>query len=230
MNSTNYSIPFDAFSGGGARSTSTNYIFEDTVSEVSTPTGENLSSTNYAACAGYQCLKQAGFLSVLFAVKSSACVAGDTSTPPFDVDLGTVTTSAVKTSDDHICVTVTANAGGGVTVDVRGTNAALKSVSTPADTIASTTETLAAGDPGFGICSANAANGFTAQSPFNGTCNTTTGHSVGGITTVAQTIYSASSPVNFAFGDILTKAAISGTVPSHNDYAETLTITVTGTY
>jgi hypothetical protein len=82
----------------------------------------------------------------------------------------------------------------------------------------------------MGICVTNAENGFVANAPYDGTCNTTTGHDVGGIATVSQTILSASNPVSSAFGDILTKAAISTTVAAHDDYVETLTLTVTGTY
>lgn len=230
MSSSNYRIPFDDLSGGGARSTSTNYIVEDTVSEQASPTGEGLSSTNYRACVGYQCLQEAPFLTVTFAVQQTPCTDSSTTSPPYNVDLGTITTSAVKTSSDRICVRVTANAGGGVAVKGKSQNAALKSLSVPTDAISSTSETLTAGDPGYGFCSSNAQNGFTAQSPFNGTCNTSTGHAVGGITTSDQNFWTSTGPVNNAFGELLTKAAISGTVPAHNDYRDTLTITVTGTY
>jgi hypothetical protein len=109
-------------------------------------------------------------------------------------------------------------------------NAALRSVSEPGDQVASAGATLVAGTSGYGFCSSNAQNGFTAASPFNGSCDTSTNHAVGGITTTDQTIWSASGPVNHAYGELLTKAAISSTVPAHNDYRDTLTITVTGTY
>ena len=54
MSSSNYRIPFDAVGGGGLRSESANFAIEDTVSEFSSPTGEDLASSNYAACVGYQ--------------------------------------------------------------------------------------------------------------------------------------------------------------------------------
>lgn len=230
MSSSNYRIPFDTVGGGGLRSTSTNYGIEDTVSEFASPTGEGLTSTNYAACVGYQCLSEAPFLSVNYAVQSSPCDATSVSTPPFNVPLGTLSSSAVTTASNRICVRVTANATGGITVQGRSANAALKSVSTPGDLIASGTSTLVAGTSGYGFCSSNAQNGFTAVSPYNGSCNTSTNHAVGGISTTAQAIWTASGPVSNAFGELLTKAAISTTVPAHNDYQDTLTITVTGTY
>jgi hypothetical protein len=230
MSSTNYRIPFDDLSGGGVRSTSTNYIVEDTVAEQASPTGENLSSTNYRACVGYQCLQEAPFLTVTYAVSSTPCTTTTSSSPPFNVPLGTLTTAAVSTASNHICVRVTANASGGVAVKGKSSNAALKSVSVAADTIPSASATLTAGTRGYGFCSFQAVNGFSAQSPFNGSCDTSSNHAVGGITTSDQNVWTAATPVNNAYGDLLTKAAISGTVPAHNDYQDTLTITVVGTY
>jgi hypothetical protein len=230
MSSSSYRIPFDAIGGGGLRSTSTNFGIEDTVSEFASPTGEDLTSTNYAACVGYQCLNEAAFLSVNYAVQSSPCTDTSASSPPYDVPLGTLSPSAVSTAANRICVRVTSNAGGGVVVEGKSTNAALKSVSTPADMIVSATATLVAGTTGYGFCSSNAQNGFTAQAPYNGTCDTSTGHQVGGIATVDQTIWSSSGPVTDAYGELLTKAAISSTVPAHNDYQDTLIVTVTGTF
>jgi len=230
MSSSNYRIPFDAVGGGGLKSTSTNYGVEDTLAEFSSPTGEDMTSTNYAACVGYQCLNEAPFLSVTYSVQTSPCDGTSSSTPPFNVPLGTLSSSAVTTASNRICVRVTSNATGGVTVEGKSTNASLKSVSTPADLIASNTATLTSGASGYGFCSSNAQNGFTAQSPFAGSCDTSSNHAVGGITTAAQTIWSATGPISNAYGELLTKASISTTVPAHNDYQDTLTITVTGTY
>ena len=231
MSSTNYQIPFDAFSSGGGNSTSANYITEDTVSENSSPTGENLSSTNYLACVGYQCLQGTPFLTVTYAVQSTPCTTTSSTTPPYNVLLGTLSTSAVSTASNYrICVRVTANASGGVIVEGRSLNGALKSTSTPADKIQSATTTLVAGSTGYGFCSSQAANGFSAVAPYNGACDTSTNHVVGGMATTDQPIWSAAAPVNNAYGELLTKASISATVPAHNDYADTLTLTVTATY
>ena len=230
MSSSNYRIPFDAVGGGGMRSTSTNYGIEDTVAEFASPTGEGLTSTNYGACVGYQCLDESPFLSVTYAVQSSPCTDTSSSSPPYLIALGTISSSAVSTAANRICVRVTANAQGGISVEGRSVNGALKSTSTPADLIASGTATLAAGTSGYGFCSSNAQNGFSAVAPYNGTCNTGSGHVVGGMALVDQTIWSATGPVTNAYGELLTKASISTTVPAHNDYADTLIVTVTGTY
>ncbi|WKZ28702.1 MAG: hypothetical protein QY323_04155 [Patescibacteria group bacterium] len=230
MTSQNYRIPFDAFSGGGERSTSASYIAEDTIAEVSSPTGEDLSSASYLACVGYQCLREDITLTVNYAVQSGACDATSSSSPPYTVPLGTLTTSAVTTASNRICVRVSANSPGGQVVQIRDANAGLASNGTPADVIASNTATLVAGTAGYGVCSSNAQNGFTATTPFNGSCDTTTNHAVGALTTANQTVWFSSGFVTNAFGELLTKAAVSSVTPAHNDYQDTLTITVTATY
>ena len=113
---------------------------------------------------------------------------------------------------------------------IRDTGAGLKSTSTPADRIASNSTTLAAGTAGYGVCVTNAASGFSAASPYNGSCDTGSNHAVGALTLLDQTILSASGPVSSAFGDILTKASISSTTVAHTDYVDTMTIIVTATY
>lgn len=229
MTSTNYRIPFDAFSDGGGRSASTNYVAQDTIAEQGTPAGEGLSSTNYLACLGYQCLQGAPFLTVTFAAQSAPCTSTSSSSPPYLVALGALTTGTVTTGSNRICVRASSNAVGGLIVSGRSANGALASTSAPSDTIPSVTATLAAGTSGYGYCSSQAANGFVAQAPFNGSCDTASNHAVGAISTSDQTIWSASGPVD-GYGELLTKAAVSSATRSHSDYGDTLTITVTATY
>jgi hypothetical protein len=230
MSSTNYKVPFDDLSGGGTRSTSTNYIIEDTVAEQASPTGEDLTSTNYRVCVGFECLEEPPFLTVNIATSASACTATTTGSPPFTVALGVINTTSVVTAANHICVRATTNAVSGVSATIQDVSANLKSTATPTDTLPSTTATLVAGTSGYGVCSSNTANGFSAASPFNSSCDTSTNHSVGGLTAAAQTIFSASGAVTNAFGDILTKAAAASSVQPHSDYVDTLTIIVTATY
>ncbi len=230
MTSTNYRIPFDAFSDGGGRGTSSGFIVEDTITEQASPSGEGLTSTNFRACVGYECLKEAPFMTVTLAVQSSPCSATSSSAPPYAASLGTLTPSSVSTSADRICVRVSSNTATSVIVEGSSTNTGLASVSTPSDKIASTTATLTPGVSGYGYCSSNAQNGFTASAPFNGSCDLATNHSVGGMTAARQAIWTASGPITNAFGELLTKASISTTTPAHGDYQDTLTLTVTGTY
>jgi hypothetical protein len=159
--------------------------------------------------------------------------------------LGSLTTAAVASSDvasvPHICTRLTTNAPGGAIVTVTSANASLKSVSTPADTIPSSTATLVAGTTGYGLCAGSTGGDSgkdtttpvgatpTGTSPFNGSCSTSA-HNVGGLTTSPQTVWSLSGPSQNAFFRLFLKAAISPSVPAHTDYADVLTFIATGTY
>jgi hypothetical protein len=162
------------------------------------------------------------------------------------VALGTLTTSAVATSDTsvaNICSRLTTNAGSGAIVTVKSLNAALKSTAYTGDTIASSSATLVAGTSGYGICVGSgggssetgidtttpAGTAPVATSPFNGSC-TTAAHAVGALTTGAQSIWSVAHASQNAYFKIYVKAAISGTVPAHSDYADTLTFIATATF
>ncbi len=169
-----------------------------------------------------------------------------TSVAPYTVALGTLTTGAVATSSTSgsgifsVWVRLSTNAASGAAVTVlsaNGTNG-LVSTSTPADKIASSTATLAAGTAGYGVCVTSTGTGsptqtsgatFTAVSPFASTCDATT-HQVGGLTTSAQNILTASSAINVAKAAVRVKAAISALTPAHNDYTDTLTFIATGTF
>lgn len=161
------------------------------------------------------------------------------------VALGTLTTGAVTSSDAssvaHICSRVTTNSGSGAAVTVKSLNAALKSTGTPTDTIASASATLTSGTSGYGLCAGSAGGDSGkdattpvgaspgASSPFNGSC-TNAAHAVGGLTTGAQNVWTIATASQNAFFRMYVKAAISGTVPAHSDYADTLTFVATGTF
>ncbi len=161
------------------------------------------------------------------------------------VALGTLTTGAVASSDassvQHICTRVTTNAGSGMAVSVKSLNAALQSVAVSGDKINSATATLVAGTSGYGLCAGSAGGDSgrdattpagavpTDIAPFSSTC-TSTVHNVGALTTSAQNVWNTSSAVANGFYRLYVKAAISGTVPAHTDYADTLTFVATGTF
>jgi hypothetical protein len=157
------------------------------------------------------------------------------------VALGTLTTGAVATSDNgsigNICSRLTTNAGSGAVVTVTSANGALKSGT---DQINSATATLVAGTSGYGICAGSSSDSGkdtttpvsatpAATSPFNSTC-TAAAHSVGALTTSPQSIWSVPNASQNAYFKIYVKAAISGTVPAHTNYADTLTFVATGTF
>jgi len=154
------------------------------------------------------------------------------------LDTGTVTTSD-KNSIQHICTRLTANSTYGTVVTVKSDNAALASISTPADTIPSSTATLAAGTEGYGLCIGTEA-GHTGKtgsgddpnpvSPWNpGTCNVDS-LNVGGLTTSAQPLWTLASTSQDAFARIFVKATISSLTEAHDDYSDILTFIATCTY
>jgi hypothetical protein len=159
--------------------------------------------------------------------------------------LGALTTSAVASSDvssvPHICTRISTNATGGAVITVLSQNAALQSVSSPGDTIPSSSATLVAGTSGYGLCAGSGGGDSgldvttptgatpTRSSPFNGGCSTSS-HDVGALTTSAQTVWSTSDPVQNGFFRLYVKAAISPSVPNHNDYTDTLTFIATATF
>lgn len=162
------------------------------------------------------------------------------------VPLGVLSTANVSSSDAssvaHICVRLTTNASLGATVMVRSANASLKSASTPADAIPSSTTTLIVGTAGYGICAGSTGGdsgkdtttpiGATPvrSAPFNGASCSSSGHDIGALTTAFQNIWTVSAASQNAFVRVYVKAVISPTTPAHNDYSDTLTFIVTGTY
>ena len=158
---------------------------------------------------------------------------------------GILSAGAVTTSDaatvDHVCTRISTNATGGATVTVKSLNAGLKSTSASADVISSSTVTLIAGTPGYGLCVGSGVGDTgkdtttpvsaspLASSPFASTCSTSA-HNVGGLTVSAQNLWTLATSSQNAFARLFLKAAISATTPAHNDYTDTLTFVASGTY
>jgi hypothetical protein len=229
MTSSNFKVPGDTFAGGGSYGTSTNYHASDTIGEVATPAGEDMASTNYKVCAGFQCVGINKFLSAVVTTSTSPCTPTTPQVAPLSVDLGTLSTSAVSTSADRICVIVSSVSVGNVAVMISSANSALKSIATPSAMIPSVTGTLVAGTAGYGMCD-SAATLFTKYSPFNGACDTSTNHVVGHVITTPQQMFGFTGDMQNAVGEILTKAAVSRTTPGRNDYGDLITVIVTGAY
>jgi hypothetical protein len=158
---------------------------------------------------------------------------------PYTVALGTLTTAAVNGSNESsvngIWFDLATNSSGGAVVTVQSANAALKSTSTPADTIPSATATMAAGTSNYGICAnrnATTTGTLTKVAPFASTCTTTpAGNGVGALTTSPQAIYNTGgAPLTGGRGEIMVDGAISTATAAHADYTDTLTLIATATY
>lgn len=170
---------------------------------------------------------------------ATATTSTETATP-YTVALGALTTAAASGSNESsvnaIWFDLNTNASGGATVSVLSANGALKSTSTPADTIPSATATMTAGTANYGLCEKRndkTSGTFNKVSPFDGaTCSTTpTGNTVGAVTTTAQTMYNtAGAPIVGARAEIMVNAENSTSTQAHSDYADTLTFIATATF
>ena len=234
MSSTNWQVLQDTISIGGNESSSTSYSAQDTLGEGLS--GEALQSANYQACVGFQCYSDAPFLS--FSV-STGTLAGS-ATLGGTVDLGLADTTGVRTSDgstvNSVFISAENNATGGAVIYMSDANGGLASASTPADVILSQTATLAGGTAGYGICVFSTSQGagsptsLVKVSPYNGDCTKTTGHRVGALQETAQTLLTASGVLVGGEAELLVKASVSPTTPSHTDYGDTVTFTLSATY
>lgn len=227
MSSASFKIPSDVISIGGGRGASTSFIVEDTIGEAAT--GEDADSTSYKLCAGFQCMgAQASFLS--FDVKEGTSSPGASGA---GVALGEITTAAVKTSNGSTInsIFITGESSEGSTViQVTSKNASLKSASIPTATVDSVTDVaLAAGEEGYGLCIFSVTS-LTKTAPYNGTCDKTTGHSIGIVDGTSRTILSAAGLFENGAAEILVKASVSPTTPGAPDYADILTFVMTTTY
>lgn len=232
MSSTDYQIGWDTLSSGGSDvSNSTSYVVRDTID--GTAVGDS-ASTTYGLKAGY---RQA-FQEQTISFDIDTVPSNGESASPYTLDLGTITTSIVRTSgnggSNRIFLDINSNATLGAVVSVQSANAALQSVSSPSDKITSSTATLTAGTAGYGLCVAtlteNAGGPLVADAPFNGSCSSTQ-HSVGGLDGSLQAIIDSSGePIAEGRAIVLVKAAVSSSTPSHNDYADTLTFIATAKF
>lgn len=160
---------------------------------------------------------------------------------PYSVSLGVLSISDVKSSGatdniNMIMVEADTNAVNGVVVSVRNTNGAngLVSLSSPSDNIGSATATMSSGTENYGLCVITSSLlQFVRVSPYNtGSCATNSNtNDVKALTTTGESILSSSgSPVYGAYAEISVNGSVSAVTPAHNDYSDTLTFVVTGTF
>ena len=173
--------------------------------------------------------------SLSFSINASTNNTGTATTVP----LGTLTTAAPSGSNGtlpSIWANLSTNATGGMAVTVVSANGALKSTSTPADTIPSSTATMANGTANYGICikSVTQTSGATLTKGTNfpsTTCtNTPAGNTVSAVTTSPQSLLTASSLISSGIAEIAVDAENNASTPAHTDYADTLTLIGTGTF
>lgn len=233
MQSASFRVTSDDISIGGGKAVSGSYIVEDTLGELAT--GEGLASASFIGCSGFQCYTSAPYLA--FSVKVGLARPGVAGDP---VDLGLLSRTAVTTSDGITIksgfINVESSASGGVIVTVRSDNGGLARVSAPTVKVVSTTESLVAGNEGYGVCveavrqGAESPTSLSKVFPYNGTCNKIAGHDVGAVQTTAQNLVSTTGELADGEADILIKASIASESPAGSDYGDNLTFIATGTF
>ncbi|PIR72194.1 MAG: hypothetical protein COU42_02110 [Candidatus Nealsonbacteria bacterium CG10_big_fil_rev_8_21_14_0_10_36_24] len=231
MTSTNYKIiSSDINAGGRDDQTSTTYKMQDTIGGIATGISE---SALYKLMAGYRTLDD---LSISFSISDLAIGFGDFSST--DVRW-TTSNEAGATSQpanqNPTYITIATNAPNGAIVSARsqgdGTgiegngSAGIYKSSSPTKLIAATAcTTVTNGTESYALYVKNIGSNLTADSGFNGgTCS-------GIISTIGQTILTASVPLSTNnTADIALKAAIASTTAA-GSYADVIILTATGRF
>lgn len=151
------------------------------------------------------------------------------SSPPFSVDIGTLTPGSVTTSSDAVNVSVSTNATSGAFVYVYGTNNGLLSSRT-SYTISSASNNLSSVSEGYGarVTSVGQTSGGPMEklSPYD-----QSGSTVGVLDTSKRIIFdSSNAPVNSGAGSFELKAKASATAPAASDYSDTVTVIATSSF
>lgn len=148
--------------------------------------------------------------------------------PPFSVNLGTLTAGNINTTSSTINTSLTTNGASGGDVYISGANGALKSNSTGSQ-INAVTNDLASLPRGFGVqnssVSQSSGGPYTVVSPYN-----VSGTNVGIIGTLSRSLYSSTSPVTAGTGVLVLKAKSATTDVAATDYQETVTFIAAGNY
>lgn len=145
------------------------------------------------------------------------------STPPFSVGFSSLPAGSVFDADADPQIAITTNALLGGTVYINDAYSGLKS-NASGYTLPSSIADLTASNRGYGgqVVSTGQSGGgpIYPVTPFDGINN-----NVGGLNTTLQPIIGSSSAVTNATAIIRLKAKTDITVPSSNDYADTITLT-----
>ncbi len=149
-------------------------------------------------------------------------------TPPYIVNIGSLSPSSITTSSQTINTTLSTNGASGGSIYVSSQYGGLYSPSTGYQ-INSVTNNLSNVQEGFGAqatgISQTSGGPLASSSSFNGT-----GNNVGALSTVMQTLFSSSGPISNGSGSIILKARDSSTTVAASDYQDTLTFVASASY
>lgn len=233
--------------------TSTNFIIKDPI--IGTAGGYGTSSSfklissgntilsGVGSSASYQ--THYGFLyyqdevpTITFDIDTASDFSNGESSAPYAVQLGTLSSASVKSSDTSSIrmITLEADSSDGVVVTVHNANGAdgLVSASVPSDKIPSITSTMSTGTANYGLCVATSGlTGFSRSTGYSSdTCALSSGtNGVQALSTTATSIvHSGGSPLTGGHAEIVVNGAANTATPAHSDYGDTLTFIATGTF
>jgi hypothetical protein len=154
------------------------------------------------------------------------------STPPFNLDLGSLIPGSVITAADQGQITITTNAASGALIYIYGDNSGLQSSSQgnyTIDSVSDLGEDLSLLTQGYGIrgTSVSQSSGHMVISqPYNGS-----GDNVGPVDTSQRVLFTTDdAPVDSGIGRFEIRAKASLVAPPASDYTDTLTIIAAGAF
>jgi hypothetical protein len=134
------------------------------------------------------------------------------------VTFGAMLAGNISTSTTNIGVDFATNADSGGSVYIYSANGSLKSTNAPASPITSSSGNISLSSQGYGA-QITSISQLTKVSPYSSSGNT-----VGILSTSVNTILNTSSPVTAGSAAIQLQAKPANTTPAATDYADTLTL------
>lgn len=148
--------------------------------------------------------------------------------PPYATSFTSLLAGIVTDAAEKIWIDIDTNADSGASVYLRSANAGLTSTAN-SFTIASATADLSAASTGYGVQGASATQTsggpLSITAPYNGA-----GQNVGFLDTSLRQVFSAAAPITTGRGSFILKSKSAASTPAGNDYTDTLTIVVAGTF
>lgn len=149
-------------------------------------------------------------------------------TPPYTVNLGTLTSGSISSGNNTINTTLSTNGASGGDVYISSKNGGLLSAST-SYLISAVSNDLSVASEGFGAQNSSvtqtSGGPYTVQTPYNGS-----GNNVGIISTLIRSLYSSTGPVTAGSGVLTLKAKPSSSAIAATDYQEVITFTAAANF
>jgi len=191
----------------------------------------DFSQSPFSAITTPTCVCQAATISPTLSFDLDVAPTDQSTSPPYNLNIGTLIPGSVTTSSDKIWVSLSTNATGGGTVYVYSTNSGLNSSSVSHNIISTTTD-LTGATEGYGAQSSSvtqsAGGPFETLAPYNGLSSS---NNVGALDSTKRPIFdSSNSPVTAGRASFLLKAKPSTTAPAATDYTDVLTVIATGSF